>query len=1253
MIPEILFPSVDLLRQEYVLVQAWKKTASYIRYHNWYSDTLKLDWTTINLPAFISDISECLEAPEQWQSDSLRLVPAPKRQRWKVSKEFVWKPEPKKINGTIRASIRPLAHVSIKDQVVATALMLCLANRIETRQGDPNPKQRAVNDAEYRKKINSYGNRLFCDVGNNQKLYHRWGSSKLYRSYFQDYQSFISRPTKVAESIDVKAGKRVFIIESDLSQFYDRVRPNHLMRAIRTTKRRNDDPTFFDLVARVLNWQWHPRDASDVAAYARSTSLEGFSRVALPQGLVSAGFFANLVLLAFDESIRNNFGNEITENILLEDASRYVDDLRIVVTTHASLDETQVQTDVLEWLQGELDICSPGLLLSKEKTKAVEIGETKRSLVRQSTRMKRIQSAVSGGFDAISGQEILDAIQGLMRSQRAFSRESGEHEWQFSPVPDVPDETVARFSAARFRTTYRSLRPLLEDSLPSDDEEGVQVDMEHVDRTTSTRSRQALDEDARSFSLGLIERWIKDPSNVRLLRIGLDIWPDPDVLYAILGLLRPFTEKGGLRNAPRRVAWYCLAELLRAGATETGFVKEGECLPNRIDIRKYRTLLRDEAVRLIGLPTRSILWYLRQQALLFLAVFSPTSAPVTRAGSNAETRDYRKLILFLRAEDSYFSSSDFATLAVLSRRSFSTASQSTELAQQGLTKPRKREIAIRDPSFALELSETDMHFFDGLPARIRNDLCIEGDIAQRNGKSLVDIVLAGGSTNPLRNELSLLRFATAFLKKLRQSRSPEMAVIAPHQVRITLTIDAEIGEIAGIENLEINSSRVTPDGSLYHPPTWCDPKLWWRFQLGFLMRFILSGQPDFTAVVRRNVKNEESGGYRSASSHWYQRRYGFYNAQAAFGDDWLPITDWVEKLLLALLLWPGVRHTQEFKWTQDGITRTLQEIENRIVYIESNQERQNRLLLLPMIADWPTESTKTRPLRACVVQTVFPLKKHLTDNWTLTKPSIRKEHRNHLRTAIEAVKRMLDLRRTHKGTDGRLDWLILPELAVHPLDLPYLSEFARSYRTLILTGLTYEELFRGEEWVNSALWIIPEWSKDHGLQIRMRRQGKFHLAHYEKNHHLQGFRPCQWLIGYPWCDRDKPPVWLTASVCYDATDLDLVATLRKKSDVFAVPAFNPDIKTFDQMALALHYHMFQLVVVANNGQYGGSNAYWPRHNVRKRQIFHLHGQPQASMAFFEIDDIEDFLERGIPTNQQVPKHSPDDWKHPPAGWDQT
>ena len=60
MVPEQLEPRLELLREEYVLVQAWKKTASYIRYHNWFFDTLALDLTTANLPAFIGQIRERL-----------------------------------------------------------------------------------------------------------------------------------------------------------------------------------------------------------------------------------------------------------------------------------------------------------------------------------------------------------------------------------------------------------------------------------------------------------------------------------------------------------------------------------------------------------------------------------------------------------------------------------------------------------------------------------------------------------------------------------------------------------------------------------------------------------------------------------------------------------------------------------------------------------------------------------------------------------------------------------------------------------------------------------------------------------------------------------------------------------------------------------------------------------------------------------------------------------------------------------------
>ena len=541
MVSERLEPHLDLLREEYVLVQAWKKTASYIRYHNWFSDTLALDRAAVNLPAFIDELRERLQSSKNWQNDLLRIVPAPKSQRWRV-REGAWEPVEKRATSV---RLRPLAHVSLADQVVATALMLCLADRVETLQGDP---RRSARDQESRRQVVSYGNRLFCDAMGGE-LRHRWGSAKLYRAYYQDYRTFLSRPEVAAESIWAAEQKCLYIVHADLRQFYDRVHPNLLAEAIDRVRRDGDDPEFFGLATSVLDWGWQSHDEEkDVRIYAKQAGLEDFTRVALPQGLVASGFFANVVLLPFDEALRAAIGTEIVSGILLAHACRYVDDLRVLIAIDPNLDGSSddLEKTVSRWLSQVLEEAANGLALSPEKTQIAALGGDERPLVRQSAKMNRIQSAVSGGFDALGGEEILDSIQGLMRAQEALSvgDDSG---WRLSPVPDVRDETVARFGAARYRTTFRSIRPLLHDDDAPDESEVGRGDTPPDGRLRVARTRRELDEDARAFALGLIQRWIDDPSNVRLLRIGLDLWPDVGLLREVLSLLRPFTEKGGRR----------------------------------------------------------------------------------------------------------------------------------------------------------------------------------------------------------------------------------------------------------------------------------------------------------------------------------------------------------------------------------------------------------------------------------------------------------------------------------------------------------------------------------------------------------------------------------------------------------------------------------------------------------------------------------------------------------------------------------
>ena len=72
------------------------------------------------------------------------------------------------------------------------------------------------------------------------------------------------------------------------------------------------------------------------------------------------------------------------------------------------------------WVDRLLSEKAPGLALSPEKTQIAALGSDERPLVRQSTKIDRIQSAVSGGFDSFGGEEILDAIQGLIQAQETL-----------------------------------------------------------------------------------------------------------------------------------------------------------------------------------------------------------------------------------------------------------------------------------------------------------------------------------------------------------------------------------------------------------------------------------------------------------------------------------------------------------------------------------------------------------------------------------------------------------------------------------------------------------------------------------------------------------------------------------------------------------------------------------------------------------------------------------------------------------------
>jgi hypothetical protein len=234
-------------------------------------------------------------------------------------------------------------------------------------------------------------------------------------------------------------------------------------------------------------------------------------------------------------------------------------------------------------------------------------------------------------------------------------------------------------------------------------------------------------------------------------------------------------------------------------------------------------------------------------------------------------------------------------------------------------------------------------------------------------------------------------------------------------------------------------------------------------------------------------------------------------------------------------------------------------------------------------------------------------------------------------------------RATH-AEGRRVDLIVLPELAVHPEDLHLIRLLISKTRAWIFCGIVFEALKHSGQTVNRGAWLIPTFEQDgtHYTRRLLRfDQGKHHLTPDEIKAGIVPCRLCQWvMVGR---GANSKNTWrLSAAICYDATDLRLAADLRDVTDGFIVAALNQDVPTFDNMIAALHYHMFQHVVLVNSGEFGGSSVQAPytKHYVRNR--VHAHGSDQVAISICEMK-LLDFRRGAV-----VPGDP--DRKTPPAGF---
>jgi hypothetical protein len=234
----------------------------------------------------------------------------------------------------------------------------------------------------------------------------------------------------------------------------------------------------------------------------------------------------------------------------------------------------------------------------------------------------------------------------------------------------------------------------------------------------------------------------------------------------------------------------------------------------------------------------------------------------------------------------------------------------------------------------------------------------------------------------------------------------------------------------------------------------------------------------------------------------------------------------------------------------------------------------------------------------------------------------RARHRNHTASLLGLAAKKLG---TYESLHGKprkpiVDLVVLPEYAVHVDDQDLLRAFSDETGAMLHYGLLGARHPDKGDHTNAARWLIPARTSRRRAWIEV-DQGKLHLTDEEEKLGVTQWCPYRVVVELR---LDANTAYrMVGAICYDATDLALASDLKNESHLFLVPALNRDIKTFDSMAAALRYHMYQHVVICNTGEFGGSTAQAPYDEEHRRTISHAHGAGQVAVAVFEVE-VDDF-----------------------------
>lgn len=1260
-------PLATCLLHEAVLVQAWKKSHDYIRTRNWYADMLELDLSAANLRANI----------EQWRSDysergfaalkpdAMRLVPAPKTCAWELQQDptgkIRWQPKKKQDNGKPPV-MRPLAHLTIRDQTLATAAMICLADVVESAQGDCSVSETRQARVQG---VSSYGNRLYCEWAGHSRsgkaahAHFGWGNADSYRKYYSDYQAFLQRPMDVCLERETirESDEELAVVSLDLAGFYDRIQPRGVIKKLRTLCKQagvHGDTTFWKFLRHIFSWRW-AEDSIPVEKLLR----DEVRPTGLPQGLVASGFFSNAYMIDFDAAVRDAIQKNVyPPDIEILDYCRYVDDMRLTLQWKrgATMKAADVKTRCTEWIDGILQTHAPGQECNPQKTKFAAYRDL-RSESNRATTMQLIQHNLSGPMDMETMHETALALDALLHSAETNpdtqpEQGLGEISALFRPFEtsfEIRDDTVKRFSAYRLFKLRREQRLRVSD-----------------DATTEGRmERHRVDLDIEATTWRMVRLWVEDPSLGIVLRHAMNLMPTPDVLNSVLTeVIRPCIASVRRSQNDVIARWICLyaaADLLKAAVIETGIRDPSEPLPERSDLPGYHEVLADFAEWLLdNRKVPSIPWYVKQQAIMFLVSVRRRVPPASRWKERG-LQDYVHLMQVSQGQmDKINMPAEHITSLILvsGRLQHDSHSAVSRLARllDGLDPKEAARLAeqvyLADSAIFEQLLDRTEHKplhsrwrdrVDRNYAHVLRSKAVRVCSLPRRRLSLTTV--AAAVDNPFRQENAALRLLKTLIDLL-DARNTDSGIehLSPHSIRLTCRDWSRLcNPLFSHTDIALKATLATSGSQdpRYRLPDWCPPDRRPFMILGRLLRAAVTGDADYTAPSHCFVRPQR--GYQGIRSSWFKRQYGMFHRPDALGGCQASCSPWISELLAKLLLWPGCREVNRMipEWSRVRSLSDLMDIVNE--RLQHQASIYGKASELPMYIHPVQFRLKSPPqLTMVVIQTVRPRREDFTHHGEqLGGPGFRHIRRGHLASLLQVAEKLLKLRGTYdKKAD--VDLIVLPELSVHEADLDLIERVADRTHAMVFCGLVFRVPPGGPGLVNTARWTIPDNHHSDGPERSLLRidQGKYHLTEEEKKLGIQSWRPHQVIIEL----RDglsREPYRLSGSICFDATDLKLAADLKNVTDMLIIPANNKDVCTFDTMADTLSYHMYQHIVVVNTGEFGGTAVMAPYSERYERVLTHNHGNDHATVSIVDID-LSDYQNTGRKMTRPM--------KTPPAGY---